>query len=123
MAKKAAPKAAEPRNTPAPAAKPAPKAAAARPKPANKGEVYAALAEKAGVGKKEIAGVFAALGELIGRELGKKGPGPVRHPRPAQAQGRPQARDEGEAGEEPVHRGGDHDQGQARQERRPGRSR
>jgi nucleoid DNA-binding protein len=27
------------------------------------------------VGKKEIAGVFAALGELIGRELGKKGPG------------------------------------------------
>jgi nucleoid DNA-binding protein len=75
MAKKAAPKSAETRNTPAPAAKPAPKAAAASPKPANKGEVYAALAEKAGVGKKEIAGVFAALGELIGRELGKKGPG------------------------------------------------
>ena len=25
--------------------------------------------------KKEIAGVFAALGELIGKELGKKGPG------------------------------------------------
>ena len=27
------------------------------------------------MGKKEIAGVFAALGELIGKELGKKGPG------------------------------------------------
>ena len=25
--------------------------------------------------KKQIAGVFAALGELIGKELGKKGPG------------------------------------------------
>jgi len=75
MAKKAAPKPDEPRNTPAPAAKPAPKAAAARPKPATKGEIYAALAEKAGVEKKQIAGVFAALGELIGKELGKKGPG------------------------------------------------
>jgi nucleoid DNA-binding protein len=28
-----------------------------------------------GVSKKEIAGFFAALRELIGRELGKKGPG------------------------------------------------
>jgi nucleoid DNA-binding protein len=75
MAKKAAPKAVEPRNAPAPAAKPASKATGARPKPATKGEIYAALAEKAGVEKKQIAGVFAALGELIGRELGKKGPG------------------------------------------------
>jgi nucleoid DNA-binding protein len=75
MAKKAAPKAAEARNAPAPAAKPAPKAAATGPKPATKGEVYAALAEKAGVEKKQVADVFAALGELIGKELGKKGPG------------------------------------------------
>jgi len=75
MAKKAASKASETRNTPAPTAKSAPKAAAARPRPATKGEIYAALAEVTGVGKKEIAGVFAALGELIGRELGKKGPG------------------------------------------------
>src|SRR3954471_4031060 len=75
MAKKAAPKAAEPRSTPAPAAKPATKAAAARPKPATKREIHAALAEKAGVGQEQVAGVFAALGELIGRELGKKGPG------------------------------------------------
>jgi nucleoid DNA-binding protein len=75
MAKKAAPKVGETRNTPAPAAKPASKAVAARPKPATKNEVYAALAEKAGVEKKQIASVFAALGELIGKELGKKGPG------------------------------------------------
>jgi nucleoid DNA-binding protein len=75
MAKKVASKPAETRNTPAPAAKPAPKAAAARPKPATKREIHAALAEKAGVGQEQGAGVFAALGELIGRELGKKGPG------------------------------------------------
>jgi len=79
MAKKAAPKSSDGKAAPAPAAKAAPKAAstpaAARPKPANKGEIYSAPAEKTGVGKKEIAGVFAALGELIGRDLGKKGPG------------------------------------------------
>src|SRR4051794_658553 len=79
MAKKSAPKSSDGKAAPAPAAKAAPKAAgtpaAGRPKPANKGEIYTALAEKTGVGKKEIAGVFAAMGELIGRELGKKGPG------------------------------------------------
>src|SRR4051794_23000182 len=74
MAKKAAPKAGQARNTPAPAATPAPKAAA-RAKPATKREVYAALAEKSGVEMKQVAGVFAALEELFGRELGKKGPG------------------------------------------------
>lgn len=91
MAKKAAPKASTVQVSPAPAAKSAPKAAAApatkatpraasgaaaaRPGPAGKGQVYDALAERTGLGKKEIAGVFAALGELIGKELGKKGPG------------------------------------------------
>jgi nucleoid DNA-binding protein len=75
MAKRAAPKASNAKAAPAPAPKAAPKAAAARPKPARTGEIYAALAEKAGLGKKEIAGVFAALRELIGKELGKKGPG------------------------------------------------
>ena len=75
MAKKAAPKAAEARNTPAPAAKPAPKAAAADPKPATKSEGYAALPEKAGVEKTQVAGVFSTLGERIGKELGKKGLG------------------------------------------------
>ncbi len=49
---------------------------ATKPRPASKGEILAALAEKAGLGKKQIDSVFAALGELIARELGKKGPGP-----------------------------------------------
>jgi len=68
MAKKAAPKAAE-----AKAAAPAEKSNAARP--ATKADVYSALAEKTGLGKKEIAVVFSAMSELIGKELGKKGPG------------------------------------------------
>ena len=50
-------------------------AAAARPRPASKTAVYTRLAETTGLGRKDIAAVFAALGELIGRELGKKGPG------------------------------------------------
>jgi nucleoid DNA-binding protein len=79
MAKKAAPKSSNGKAAPAPTARTTPKAAgtpaASRPKPANRAEVFNALAEKSGVGKKEIAVFFAALGELIGKELGKKGPG------------------------------------------------
>ena len=64
---------------PAPAAKAPPKAAdtpaPARPKPANRTVVYTALAETTGLGKKEVAAVFSALGALIAKELGKKGPG------------------------------------------------
>jgi nucleoid DNA-binding protein len=48
---------------------------AARPRPLSKGEILDALAEKTGLGKKQVAGVFAALGDLIGKELGKRGPG------------------------------------------------
>ncbi len=68
-AAKAAPKAAAPKA----AEKPAEKAPAA--KSASKGEVFSALAEKTGLTKKDVAGVFEALNELIGKELGKKGPG------------------------------------------------
>jgi nucleoid DNA-binding protein len=91
MAKKAAPKAVQGKATPAPAAKaplkptPAPAAKAApkaadipapaRPKPANRTVVYSTLAETTGLGKKEVAAVFSALGALIAKELGKKGPG------------------------------------------------
>jgi nucleoid DNA-binding protein len=64
---------------PAPAAKAPPKPADTptpdRPKPANKAVVYTALAETTGLGKKEVAAVFSALGTLIAKELGKKGPG------------------------------------------------
>jgi nucleoid DNA-binding protein len=79
MAKKAAPKAATGKATPAPAAKAATKAAdtaaPTRPKPANRTVVYTALAETTGLGKNQVAAVFAALGALIAKELGKKGPG------------------------------------------------
>lgn len=40
-----------------------------------KTEVYNALAESTGLSKKEVGGVFDALADLIGQELGKKGPG------------------------------------------------
>jgi nucleoid DNA-binding protein len=44
-------------------------------KPATKGEIYTALGTKTGLSKKQISGVFDALGELIGSHLGKKGSG------------------------------------------------
>ncbi len=69
MAKKAAPKAAEAKPA---AAAPAAKSAA---KAATKTEVYTALATKTNLSKKDIASVFEALSELIGKEIGKKGPG------------------------------------------------
>jgi len=70
MAKKAAPapKAAEPK-----AASPVAEKNAS--KPATKGEVFTKLATKSGLSKKQVSTVFEALTELIGNELGKKGPG------------------------------------------------
>jgi nucleoid DNA-binding protein len=72
MAKKAAPasapKAAEPKAAPPVAEKNA-------SKPATKGEVFTKLAAKSGLSKKQVSTVFEALTELIGNELGKKGPG------------------------------------------------
>lgn len=70
MAKKAAPKAAE-----APKAAPAAKAAKPAAKPATKTEIYGKIAEKTGLGKKEVASVFEAMSALIESEIGKKGPG------------------------------------------------
>jgi nucleoid DNA-binding protein len=49
--------------------------AAAGGKKLTKSQVIAHLAEKTGLAKKEVAGVFGGLSELIKRELGKKGPG------------------------------------------------
>ena len=73
MAKKVAPRAAEPKTASAPGPKAASRAAG--PKAVTKAELYSALAEKTELGKKEITSFFAALNELIGKELGKKGPG------------------------------------------------
>ena len=44
-------------------------------KPMTKTEILNALAEGTGLSKKEVAGVLDQLGELIGDNLGKKGPG------------------------------------------------
>lgn len=44
-------------------------------KPKSKTEVLTALAESTGLSKKDISNVFAQLSELIGKEIGKKGPG------------------------------------------------
>src|SRR5271166_4068784 len=70
MAKKAAPapKAAEPKAAP-------PVAEKNGAKPATKGEVFTKLATKSGLTKKQVSTVFEALTDLIGSELGKKGPG------------------------------------------------
>jgi nucleoid DNA-binding protein len=72
MAKKAAPKAADGK-----AAAPKSDASSSRPKTATKGEIYNSIAEKTGLGKKEIGKVFDALVEEIGKHLGKKGPGQI----------------------------------------------
>ena len=69
MAKKAAPKAAD--RAPA-AGKPD---ASSKSRAATKAEVYSQLAEKTGLTKKEIAGVFDALTDMVKKELGKKGAG------------------------------------------------
>ena len=47
----------------------------AKAKPKSKTEVMNALAESTGLSKKDIANVLAQLSELIGKEIGKKGPG------------------------------------------------
>jgi nucleoid DNA-binding protein len=44
-------------------------------KPKSKTEVLNALAESTGLSRKDVANVFAQLSELIGKEIGKKGPG------------------------------------------------
>ena len=69
-----APKAAGKAAAPA-APKGADTSTSSRPRPANRTAVIMALAEKTGLDRKQIASVFSALHELIGRELGKKGPG------------------------------------------------
>jgi nucleoid DNA-binding protein len=67
MAKKAAPRAAEPKAGSSTGDK-------GGSKPATKGEIYTKLSEASGLTKKQVASVFDALGELIKEHLGKKGP-------------------------------------------------
>ena len=51
------------------------KKAAAPSKPMTKTEILATLAEDTGLTKKEVASVIERLGVLIGKNLGKRGPG------------------------------------------------
>ena len=44
-------------------------------KPKSKTEVLNAIAEGTGLSRKDVANVFVQLSELIGKEIGKKGPG------------------------------------------------
>ena len=48
---------------------------AAPSKPMTKTEILTALAEGTGLSKKDVASVFDELGTLIGKGLGKRGPG------------------------------------------------
>ena len=73
MAKKL-PKAARTKAAAPKKAAPADKAAA-RSKPPTKTELHTALAEKTGLGRKEVAAVLDTLNEMIIKELGKRGSG------------------------------------------------
>ena len=44
-------------------------------KPFTKSETYAYLAHASGLSRKQVAGIFEQLAGLIGKSLGKKGPG------------------------------------------------
>ena len=46
-----------------------------KPKAATKTVIYQELAERTGLSKKDVAGVFDALNDYIQNQLGKKGPG------------------------------------------------
>ena len=48
---------------------------AATGKPPTKSEVYATIAEKTGLAKRQVAGVFEALAGVASANLGKKGSG------------------------------------------------
>lgn len=72
MAKKTAKKAAKKTaaRKPAPAPKPA-KISGAKGKPRGKSEVYSTIAEHVGISRKEVAGVFDVMHQMITADLGK----------------------------------------------------
>ncbi len=80
---KAAPKAKASAKVAPKAAKAGKATAAARPivplkavdRPRTKSEIFTALSDSTGLSRKEVGTVFAALGEAIGLDVGKKGPG------------------------------------------------
>jgi nucleoid DNA-binding protein len=63
------------KGTPMAAKKKAAKKKAAPAKAMTRTEVVTALAEGTGLSKKEVSSVFDELGELMGKNLGRRGPG------------------------------------------------
>ena len=51
------------------------KAAASAQKAMTKSEILASLSESSGIPKKEVAGLFDDLATLIGKNVGRRGPG------------------------------------------------
>ena len=49
--------------------------AAANGKGPSKSEVLSTIAEETGLNRKQVSAVFDSLGNLIGKNIGKKGPG------------------------------------------------
>jgi nucleoid DNA-binding protein len=72
MAKKAAPKST---SAPKPAGGSGDKPASSKVKSMTKADIYSEIADKTGLAKKQVSGVFDAISELVIKELGKKGPG------------------------------------------------
>ena len=55
-------------------------AAVAKARSISKSEILKALAETSGVSKKEVTAVLDALAGLVGKNIGKKGPGVIALP-------------------------------------------
>jgi len=51
------------------------KASTTEVKPRTKSEIYSALAEGTGMTRKDVAGLFEAMSNLIRKDLSKRGPG------------------------------------------------
>jgi nucleoid DNA-binding protein len=54
--------------------------AAAKPKSISKTEILKTLADSTQLPKKQVAGVLEALADLVGKNIGKKGPGVIALP-------------------------------------------
>src|SRR5262245_6218635 len=55
-------------------------AAVAKPRSISKSEILKTLAESSGLSKKQVSSVLEALAGLVGRNIGKKGPGVIALP-------------------------------------------
>lgn len=49
--------------------------AASAKKPKTKSEILGSIAESTGLSKKDVSSVFASMADLMGKDLGRRGPG------------------------------------------------